>query len=85
MRRIRKTRAVALGAALATVGFGWAAEGADFTATWDGGAGNWNNASLWDIDLVPNNGGVNEFFVIVDGKGGPNPPSPSTEFLPSIR
>jgi len=37
-------------------------------STWNGGIGNWNNASNWDTDpLIPNNGGSNTFNVFIDG------------------
>ena len=36
-------------------------------ATWLGGAGNWDNAALWDIGVVPNNGGGDTYNVFIDG------------------
>jgi hypothetical protein len=40
---------------------------ANVNATWNGGAGNWNNAAQWSGAVVPNNGGGNTFSVFIDG------------------
>jgi hypothetical protein len=42
------------------------AAAANVDATWNGGAGNWNTASDWSGNVVPNNAG-NTFSVFIDG------------------
>ncbi len=39
------------------------------TAVWLGGDGNWSDASKWNIGVVPNNGGGNEYNVVLDVPG----------------
>ncbi len=39
------------------------------TATWLGGDGNWNDPSQWSTGVVPNNGGGNDFHVVLDVPG----------------
>ena len=47
-----------------------AAHAATTTATWLGGVGLWNDASMWDIGVVPNNNGDTTYDVVIDAQPG---------------
>jgi hypothetical protein len=41
-------------------------------STWNGGTGNWSNATDWSPNQVPNNGGGNTYDVTIDSGGSDN-------------
>src|SRR3984885_16044880 len=41
-------------------------------SSWNGGTGNWSNATDWNPNQVPNNGGGNTYNVSIDSGGADN-------------
>src|ERR1700722_11339327 len=41
-------------------------------SSWNGGTGNWSNATDWTPNQVPNNGGGNTYNVTIGSSGGVN-------------
>ena len=59
-------KGIALVLCLASAALPAAAMGANLSATWNGGAGNWNSAAQWSGGVVPNNDS-DSFNVFIDG------------------
>jgi hypothetical protein len=57
---------IALALLLTTLSLPHASTAASVSTTWNGGAGNWNDTSLWSGGVVPNNG-TDTFSVFIDG------------------